>query len=392
MTAWPKVRLGEVLHHRKEFITIDDVQTYKRPRVQLHAQGIVLRDEVPGALIKTKKQQVCRANEFLVAEIDAKVGGFGIVPPDLNGAIVSSHYFLFIPNENRLDYRFLHWFSKTPAFRGQVEAQGSTNYAAIRPADVLGYEVPLPPLVEQRRIVARIEDLAAKIAEAKGLRQQTVGETEALCRSAASAILATLPIAGTLSEVLLDKPRNGWSARCDNADSGTPVLTLSAVTGFHYDAKAFKKTSEPTITSAHYWLKQGDLLITRSNTPELVGHAAIYDGTPSPCIYPDLMMTLPLDRKLVNDRFVWLWLQTANVRAYISSHAKGTSPTMKKISQGIVMAIPFPVRIRISEQHHIVAYLGGLHAKVDALKRLQSDTAAELDALLPAVLDSAFGA
>ena len=78
---WPRVKLGEVLTHRKEFITIDDFARYKRCRVQLHAQGVVLRDEVPGAEIKTKKQQVCRTGEFLVAEIDAKLGGFGLVPP-----------------------------------------------------------------------------------------------------------------------------------------------------------------------------------------------------------------------------------------------------------------------------------------------------------------------
>ena len=92
---WPAVSLGEVLKHRKEFITIDDSQEYKRCRIQLHAKGIVLRDLIEGARIKTKEQQVCRAGEFLVAEIDAKVGGFGIVPEDLDGAIVSSHYFLF---------------------------------------------------------------------------------------------------------------------------------------------------------------------------------------------------------------------------------------------------------------------------------------------------------
>jgi hypothetical protein len=113
----------------------------------------------PGALIKTKKQQRCRMGEFLVAEIDAKVGGFGIVPPELDGSIVSSHYFLFVANEELLDRRFLGWFIKMPAFRKQIEAQGSTNYAAIRPAQVLGYEIPLPPLSEQRRIVARIEEV-----------------------------------------------------------------------------------------------------------------------------------------------------------------------------------------------------------------------------------------
>jgi len=77
---WPMVPLGEIISYRKEFIQIDDVEIYKRCRVKLHAQGIVLRDEVPGTEIKTKKQQVCKAGEFLVAEIDVKVGGFGIVP------------------------------------------------------------------------------------------------------------------------------------------------------------------------------------------------------------------------------------------------------------------------------------------------------------------------
>ncbi|MGH3851077.1 MAG: hypothetical protein ACRDRT_15525, partial [Pseudonocardiaceae bacterium] len=54
-----------------------------------------MRDIVPGTAIKTKKQQVVRAGEVLVAEIDAKVGGFGVIPGELDGAIVSSHYFTF---------------------------------------------------------------------------------------------------------------------------------------------------------------------------------------------------------------------------------------------------------------------------------------------------------
>jgi len=86
MPEWERVKLGEVMTHRKEFITIDDLTHYKRCRVQVRAQGIVLRDKVIGADIKTKKQQVCCAGEFLVAEIDAKVGGFGLVPEELNGA------------------------------------------------------------------------------------------------------------------------------------------------------------------------------------------------------------------------------------------------------------------------------------------------------------------
>ncbi|MGA2499633.1 MAG: restriction endonuclease subunit S, partial [Tepidisphaeraceae bacterium] len=182
------VPLGDVLTHRKHFVQIDELTVYKRCRVQLHAQGVVLRDVVPGAEIKTKKQQVCQAGEFLVAEIDAKLGGYGLVPDDLDGAIVSSHYFLFQINVEKLDRAFLGYFCKTPAFADQVAAQGSTNYAAIRPSHVLAYKIPLPPLSEQRRIVARIEHLAAKIAEARSLRHQAAEEAETLQQSGAAAV------------------------------------------------------------------------------------------------------------------------------------------------------------------------------------------------------------
>ena len=299
-----------MLRQRKEFVTIDDLTNYKRPRVRLHAQGIVLRDELPGALIKTKTQQVCRSGEFLVAEIDAKVGGFGMVPDALEGSIVSSHYFLFGVDDSKLHRRFLDFYIRTPMFREQVEAQGSTNYAAIRPSHVLGYEIPLPSLSLQHRIVSKLEDLSARINEARTLRQETAVELGVIIKSRLNAIAARLEIAGHLGDVLVGTPQSGWSARCDNVAGGAIVLSLGAVTGFTYRSSAVKRTSMETSQGGHYWLRKGDLLITRSNTPDLVGHAAIYDGTPSPCIYPDLMMRLELKTVEVERRFVWYWLQS----------------------------------------------------------------------------------
>jgi type I restriction enzyme S subunit len=130
--------------------------------------------------------------------------------------------------------------------------------------------------------------------------------------------------------------------------------------------------------------------MSRSNTPDLVGHAAIYDGNPSQCIYPDLMMRLDVASSLVEKRFLWYWLQAPQVRECIRSKARGTSASMKKIAQGTVMSIPFASTTPREEQRRIVAYLDGLQAKVDALKALQAQTAAELGALLPAILDRAF--
>src|SRR5258708_6162567 len=113
--TWPTIDFGSILRHRKEFLRIDDLAEYKRARVQLHWKGVVLRDKVTGAEIKTKKQQAARAGEFLVAEIDAKVGGVGIVPPDLDGAIVSSHYFLFEIDTSHCLQAWLDYFIRSGA-------------------------------------------------------------------------------------------------------------------------------------------------------------------------------------------------------------------------------------------------------------------------------------
>ena len=178
--GWPVVALGEVVRHRKEFISIQPDETYSRCRVQTSARGIVLRDRVPGDAIKTKKQQVCRAGEFLVAEIDAKLGGYGLVPDELNGAIVSSHYFLFEIDTEHLLRKFLHWYCKTPNFLEQVNARGSTNYAAIRPDNVLTYTIPLPSLDEQQRIVAKLDKVAGLVGEAGSLQNNVKNEWKTL--------------------------------------------------------------------------------------------------------------------------------------------------------------------------------------------------------------------
>ena len=191
--GWPVVALGEVVRYRKEFITIQPDETYSRCRVQTSARGIVLRDRVPGDAIKTKKQQVCRAGEFLVAEIDAKLGGYGIVPDELDGAIVSSHYFLFEVEERHLLRRFLHWYCQTSNFLEQVNARGSTNYAAIRPGNVLTYTIPLPPLDEQRRIVAKLDKVAALAAERSKVIETAERDAKAMLSNAFRQIIDDAP-------------------------------------------------------------------------------------------------------------------------------------------------------------------------------------------------------
>ena len=153
---WETVKVGEIVRQEKRSITLIDDRDYQRLTIKSRGQGVEPRDVLSGAHIKTKRQFLVRTNDFLVAEIDAKVGGFGVAPGSCDGAIVSSHYFVFAPDVSRVMPQWLDLLCRRGHFTAQVEAQGSTNYAAIRPAQVLEYTLPLPSFEEQGYIVEAV--------------------------------------------------------------------------------------------------------------------------------------------------------------------------------------------------------------------------------------------
>jgi len=390
----PQLRFGEFLKPNKRPYTLGSSEDANLVGMRWYGHGPFHRELKSALKIRKKTHFVIRKHDVIYNKLFAWKGTFGIVPDELDEMFVSDKFPTYELDDHRVDRGFLRWYFRCPPLWEQAR-QMSTGSAALskltlNPPRFMELTLPLLPFVEQRRVAAKIDHLAAKIEEAHGLRVQSEAETTALPQAVLGRISERFSSFGPLKRVLSVKPRNGWSPKCDNADNGIPVLALSAVTGFHYKQTGYKRTSLATTDDAHYWLSPGDLLITRSNSLELVGHAAIYDGSPSPCIYSDLIMKLSIEPKLVDTRFVWCWLQTPLVRDYIGNKAKGTSPTMKKITQGIVMDIPFPEEINLAEQNDILKEFDGLSTKHGDLKHLQEKTATELDALLPSILDRAF--
>ena len=394
MKEWPQVRFGKFLTPNRRPYKLGPTEDANLVGVRWYGLGPFHRELKSAVKIRKKSHYVIRSGDVIYNKLFAWKGAFGIVREELDGMFVSDKFPTYELDENVATRRYLAWYFRCPSLWEEAHRL-STGSAAIskltlNPPKFDELTIPLPPLSEQRRIAAKIEHLAAKIEEAQGLRSFSLGETEVLLKARLKEITDEFDELNTLGGILTEKPRNGWSARCDNTEGGTPVLTLGAVTGFYYDSTAHKRTSLPTDLEAHYWLGTGDLLISRSNTPDLVGHAAIYDGKPKPCIYPDLMMRLTLDAEVADKRFVWFWLQSPLVRDFIKNNAKGTSPTMKKISQRTVQNIPFPAGISLGEQRRIVKYLDGFQARIDRLKTLQTKATKEFDALLPSILDKAF--
>jgi type I restriction enzyme, S subunit len=385
---------SEILRRVERRLVVDDDVEYATVGVRWYGNGAFVRERLLGAGIARKQQWTIRTGDVVYNKLFAWKGAFAIATDAVDGHLVSDKFPTYAVDQSIVDPRFLVYYFRTADIAMQA-ARLSKGAAAIskltlNPPQFWDLTIPLPDLDEQRRLVAVLSDAEMRIAQAGRLRAEATAEADALVKSAIGRVMGEFEGTGRIGDVLTAKPRNGWSARCDNVDGGTPVLSLGAVTGFTYRPSEFKRTSEPTVPGAHYWLRSGDLLMTRSNTERLIGHAAIYTGDPAPCIYPDLMMRVPVDDARADTRFVYYWLRTPAIRAIIEGAGSGTSSTMKKITQGDVMGLPFPTDVGVAEQRRVVRRLDEIVQAVDALSATQRGTIDDINALFPSLLDRAF--
>src|SRR5450759_3989163 len=99
---WPKVRLGEVLTHCQKYIDSPEARVYSKLSVKLYGKGVVLDAPADGAVLKMKRHQLARAGQVILSEIWGKKGAIGFVPPEGDGALCTSHFFLFDINHDRV--------------------------------------------------------------------------------------------------------------------------------------------------------------------------------------------------------------------------------------------------------------------------------------------------
>jgi type I restriction enzyme S subunit len=229
--------------------------------------------------------------------------------------------------------------------------QTGSSYPAVRDKDVFEQLLAVPPLDEQRRIVAAIEEQFSRLDAADRLLLSAAARLPTLEAQIIDAAVEGWPRRG-LGELLREPLRNGHSSK---AVVGGPVrtLTLTAVTRREFTDDNTKLTAPEASKVEGLWLEAGDLLIERSNTPELVGTAAVYRGPDRWAIFPDLMIRVRTNDEILPD-FLELALRSRDARRYFTSSAQGIAGTMPKIDQGLVARFRVPVP-SVHEQEHILA-------------------------------------
>lgn len=394
MSAWPKVRLGEVLRRVERFEPRDELTEYPFAGTYSFARGIFVGERKLGSTFALPKIQRVRQGDFVYCKIMAWEGAFGLVPAEADNCVMSGAFVAYELHRDRIDERFLGYFFKVPDHWRSIGSQSSgTNVRrqSLHPTQFEAAEIPLPPLAEQRRVVARIEELAAQIHEARTLRHQATEESDALLASAQSVLSHPATSLSVSVEDLVGKEglRNGKSVKSTGIESPTRCLTLSSMRHGRIDVRDAKPIPMSPAEAAPFLVRKGDVYVIRGNgSKDLCGRAGLVTDDAEGVIFPDLFIQVGLPKeRVLPEFFVAAWNSSAT-RVVIEDRAKTTSGIWK-INQGHILSTQVPVPT-LPQQHRIVAELDALQAEVDALKRHQAETAAELDALLPALLDRAF--
>lgn len=309
--------------------------------------------------------------------------------------------FVMALRANKLLSKFLFYYLRLEFLLGRFrgESTQTTNIANIS-SSVLGeYTFPLPPLSEQQRIVERIEELFAKLDEAKE-RLQEVVDSFAVRKAA----ILHKAFTGELTKQW--RRENGvsdesWEEKtigeiCSSLKYGTSkkssddgevvVLRMGNLQNGEIDWSNLSYTSDEEDIKK-YLLKSGDVLFNRTNSPELVGKTSIYRGE-MPAIYAGYLIKLDYEKNIVVGDYLNYYLNSSKAKEYyMQVKTDGVSQSninAKKIGE---FEIPLPT---LSEQHEIVRLINDLLARERSAQQATEQALASIDLMKKSILARAF--
>lgn len=301
----------------------------------------------------------------------------------------------------RTNSTFLYYFllEKYPFINSNARGVGIPH---VDPTVLWSLSFPLPPLSEQKRIANKLDALFIQL---DGIRIAMEG-IPTLLKNFRQQVL-TQAVTGKLTEewregkeleewrvcnlleLILAKPKNGFSPQSVDYKTDVKSLSLSATTSGKFNSKHIKYLNiDKPDKSSHLWLKKGDILIQRSNSLEYVGTAAIFDGEDFEYIYPDIMMKVQINDKVIN-KYIYYSLSSSFTKKYFRENASGTAGNMPKINQNTVCNTPVNLP-PLLEQQEIVCRVESLFKQADAIELQYINLKQKIDNLPQAILHKAF--
>jgi type I restriction enzyme S subunit len=381
---WVRAPLARFLTLNADTVDVDPALTYPTIGVLNRGRGLLYRDPVAGSSTSYTKLNRIGPGELVYSRLKAFEGAITVTPEDLPESFASQEFptFTFTPDADPDFFRILTttqgmWDALQAASKGM-----GGRRERVKPADFLDIVVDIPPLPVQERIVEVISAVDAQIAALDA----EAAALEAILESLRSDLRESehQPIADVLIGIESGKSVEAEGEATDEDEHR--ILKLSAIQRGWFKPSEAKRLANHAVFSASHVVKNGDLLITRANTPERVGFVAIARNVPDKTFMPDLIWRLRVDETCVSADYLEHVLSSNQMRVRISATAGGTSQSMVKINKRGFSTVQVPVP-PLPEQSE---YVRRCAAAVDGIAAIRAEASRLREArtgLLSGLLD-----
>lgn len=379
MKNWKLYKIGCFLNRASRFEDRDDFKDYTFSGTYSYARGIFKSYTKPGIEFNLSKIQRIKEDDFIFCKIMAWEGAFGIVPEECDNTVMSGAFVAYEVDKNIVEPKFLDYYFKIEENWKNV-GSGSTGTNVRRktlfPKDFEKFEIQLPPLPEQQRIISKIERITAKLEKIKAFRAEQTKDINNLLFSKYTELI----------EGVEWLPMKEVAPIYRRQVEIKPDETYYEIGVRSFGRGLFEKPTFQGIDltwQQPFWMKEGDLLF--SNIKAWEGAVGLipkqYDGWVGSNRYITCLPNL----KIINPEFLYYYFRTQEGVEKLSLASPGTADRNRTLNTKMLHQILIPVPV-IALQNEFVELLH----KVNTIKNHHYQTEKELNELMPSLLDKAF--
>lgn len=398
--GWEELSIGEVI------IPFKSIDPTKEPSKEFRYIDIgsidnsrqVITDPktFKGKDAPSRARRVVQDGDVLFSTIRTYLKNIATVPSELSGAMTSTGIAVLRPS-TRVDCRYLfHWVTSDAFITEISKSQDGTMYPAVSDRDVSSSRIAVPPVIEQRRVVAKLDSLTGGTARAR----EELGRIPRLIQKYRDVILATafsgeltrewrvaraLPKAYTVNLGSAASAFSYGSAAKSSPTGEVPVLRMGNIQDGSLNWSDLVFTSnKDEITK--YDLRAGDVLFNRTNSPALVGKTALYRGE-RPAIYAGYLIRIRCSPAMMPE-FLTYCLNSPAGRNYCwRVKTDGVSQSNFNAKKLAAFQLPLPT---VEEQQEIVRRIETAFAWLDRVTAEHANASRLLPKLDQAILAKAF--
>ncbi|MFJ6044502.1 restriction endonuclease subunit S [Brachybacterium paraconglomeratum] len=312
----------------------------------------------------SRARQVVAAGDTVFSTVRPYLEKIAYVDDSLDSEFASTGFSVLRPSPD-LAPKYLYYFSISRAMLDQIlPLQKGVSYPAVLDKEVRAAVVPVPPLVEQRRIVEILEDHFSRIDTGEGLLRSVARRGDLLELASLNLLVPEGTPTVTLKEIAVSAGY-GTSTKCVVDGPGVPVARIPNVVNGAIDLADEKRAEDPNVDLSELMLREGDLLFVRTNgSRDLIGRTAVAQRGIK-ASFASYLIRYQLDPERVEASWVHYMMRRPQARAEIERLASSSAGQLN-LSLAKLDKVRVPLPDLPTQRQLIAAY----EASLDGPRRL----------------------